>query len=601
MTFNKFRRIIAFLICLVMLAGLTLTGCGKDGGNGGAAETYDIWIITGEDSSYYDSYDKNPVVEYLETMTWGPDKKKVNLDFIVPIAGQQSENFNTLLSTGDYPDVMNTVMYNGSIVDLYDQGTILDISEYVEQYMPNYMAFLAANPDIAEGVTYVVDGKKKYLSIRTLSDQPGYAWGGYSYRRDWIVKYGTNPVDGSAFSGQYTATNDDGSPNMDSWSDNVVFPGGETDPVYISDWEWMLDIFAQAISDLGITDGYPMSIYYPGFLATGDLYCAFGGGGPLWYKNLDGQIAFGATSDDFRVYLQAMSTWYSNGWIDKAFTEHASDMFFTIDDAKVRSGKIGLWWGLQSQLIGKLDDGEDLKAGMVVYGARQPMNDIYGTAAQQNVTPYAMFQGSLVGDEWIFTDKLKDRDIATLLSLVDYMYSEEGSLLAEFGLNKAQYEVTRNELYTRYGLTEGAYYRVPDDLAQGSKVYTRVDLVENDPGMLKTAVTAPRLFKLNPHSKALNLYQPALTNSHNQWIYYKNTGSITDAVQNQITPDEQKLIAKTSTNINEFLSKSVPPFIQGEKDPFSDADWEAFVKAQNKYAPDKITQIYQEKQNNLNG
>jgi len=596
------RRFVALMVMVAILLTLVLSSCGDNGGQtDGETVKYGVWIINGEDTTYYPTYEKNPGIEYLTSRTWGPDNKKVSLEFFVPVSGQQADNFNTLLSTGDYPELMDATMYNGSIIDLYEQGIILDLTELVDQHMPNYKAFLESHPEQAQVATYVVNGEKKYLTLRAFRDAPPFNWGGYQYRRDWIIKYGTNPKDGSKFSGSYSEKLPDGSDNKNSWQDNVVFPSGESDPVYISDWEWMLDIFKKAIEDQGITDGYPMSLYYPGYLAVGDLISAFGGGNnAAWYKNTDGTIHFGGNEDDFRVYLQAMNTWFQNGWIDKAFTEHASDMFYKIDDAKVRSGKIGLWYGVQNQLMGNLDDGEGLKAGMMVYAARQPINDIYGTAAQQNVEPYTMYQLGIEGNNWIITDKAEEKDIVPLLSMMDYMYSEEGSLMGSLGLNKEQYEVTKNELYTRLGLTEGAYTRVPEDQARGDRVYRWVETILFDGGTLQSACKPNRFFFLDRATVNLPGGTESFIGNLEQWIWYENKGGITGAISNQITPDEQKTIAKTQTNINEFMAKSVPPFIKGEKDPFSDDDWTNYVKALNKYNPAKVTAIYQEKLDNLN-
>ncbi|HAL74847.1 MAG TPA: hypothetical protein DCM45_07165 [Clostridiales bacterium] len=597
---QKFIRLLGLILCLSILGSLMLTGCQKPETDSKTVK-YTIWQSLGDDSAYYAKYEDNPAIQYLQqTKTWGPDKKKIELEFLIPPAGTATDSFNTLLSTGDYPEMMDGVAYSGSVVDLYEQGIVLDLTDYIKQYMPNYIAFLEANPELAAEAYYLINGEKKYLSLRNFIDAVSYNWGGYCYRRDWIIKYGTNPKDGSAFSGRYTGTLPDGSVNMESWEDNVIFPSGGSDPVYISDWEWMLDIFAKAIADLGIKDGYPMSLYYPGFLATGDLVCSFGGDGPVYGLNKDNQVYFGATGENFRVYLQAMNTWFKNGWIDKAFTEHNSDMFFAIDDAKIRSGKVGLWWGTQGVLIGKLDDGEDLKKGMVVYGARQPINDIYGTVAQKNQEPYTMYQYSRANMNWLITDKMKEKDIVPLLTMIDYLYTEEGAKLCTLGLTKEQYEETKPELYTRFGLTEGSYYKVPDSEARGTRTYAFVDTVANDGASLNTVVRLTRFVHLEVQSLLLTRGSPAMLNSLDQWIWYENKGSLTGAILNQVTADEQKTISKTGTNVNEFMNKTIPTFIKGDKDPFSNADWEAYVKAINKYAPDKITKIYQEKLDNLN-
>ena len=161
-------------------------------------------------------------------MTWknesGQDAN-IKLDFQVPAAGTANENLNTIISTGDYTDVLDISLFSGSIADLYEEGIILDLTPYVEKYMPNYRKFIEEHPECALTATNVVDGEKKYLQLYTYGNviEP---WSGYMYRRDWIVKYGKNPSDGSDFTGEYTQNNSDDRSTWDSWTDNVVFPSG---------------------------------------------------------------------------------------------------------------------------------------------------------------------------------------------------------------------------------------------------------------------------------------------------------------------------------------------------------------------------------------
>lgn len=352
------QKFIYIALCVIVI--LPITAC-NDNQESAAGERvvpperqFTFWIRQGDD--HYPDYGDNPAVKYLETLPYGTDEKGngkyIDLSFVVPVSGSEADNFNTLIATGDYMDVMDLTAYSGKALDLYNEGIALDITEYVEDYMPNYRAFLDAHPDLKATATNVIDGEKRFIQIYSYEDDTPEPWGGYEYRRDWIVKYGKNPVDGSSFSGAYVTINEDGSPNVDSWQDNVVFPSGGSDPVYISDWEWMFGIFDIALEDLGITDGYGMSLYYPGFFGAGDLVCAFGGGNPSWFKTADNQIVDGSTSEGFRVYLQAMSTWYKNGWIDRAFPEHTADAFYSIDSNNIFQGKVGLWYGYSSQLGG---------------------------------------------------------------------------------------------------------------------------------------------------------------------------------------------------------------------------------------------------------
>ena len=580
------KKIIALLLSVTMV--LSLAGCNsKDNGGVDPKDSFTMWIYAGVDSSYYSDYKDNPALKYALKKIWGPENKSIAMDFIVPVAGTEVDSLNTLISTGEYPDIMDITRYTGSVKDLYTQGIVLDLTSYVEQYMPNYLAFLDQHPELQATSSYSVDGESKRLAIYTYSDKPEDLFAGYMYRRDWLVKYGTNPSDGSAFTGEYTKSNEDGSPDGDSWVDNVVFPSGGSDPVYISDWEWMFEIFTKAQEDLGITDSYCMSIPYGGSLATGDLVCAFGGGGSSWYRTLDNNCIFGATTDDFRVYVQAMNNWYKKGWLDPYFAEHASDQFYAIDDTNVRQGKVGLWQGVQGELGGRLDNGEGLTEGIVVYGASQPINDIYGTEAQKNKTPFCMLSNSLEGNFYIVTDKASEKDIASLCSFLDYFYSEEGSALKMYGLSREQYEETKDEFYTSKGLTEGAYY------IDGNGMYNTVDTIKFDGGKLGNAAAVSSLPGLNFRTLAGTAYAESYQHSLDQWVKYKNTGFFLGSILNFLSDEDRKTWNKTDTSVTEFLNRAVPKMIDGTTDPFDDANWNSYKKAIDKYGVNKTTAIFQ--------
>ena len=593
-------------LLLCILAGIlcfTLTACKKvETGGVDKDHSFSIWITQGEDSSYYSDYKENPVVQYSLLQTYmGENGKetKIDVDYSIPATGTAKDNLNTLISTGDYMDVMDMSLFTGSVEDLYHQGMVQDLTSYVDKYMPNYKAFLAANPDLNITATNLIDGERKYIKLYNFNAQVPDQWGGYMYRRDWIVKYGTNPTDNSSFSGGYTATKEDGTYDTDSWEDNVVFPSGGSDPIYISDWEWMLSIFQTAIKDQGIDDGYCLSLYFSGVDGMGELTSAFGGGttGSI-YTNKEGKVVFSANDDNFRLFLKVVNQWYKNGWIDTAFPEHSSDMFYKIDDTKVRQGKVGLWFGVNSELIGKIATEDGYSKDMVVYAARPPMNDIYGTEEQKNVTPYSFYQNGREGMPIVITDKAKEKDMVALCSYFDSFYSAEGMLLKTYGLNKEQYEETQNGLYTQYGFTEGAY----TDTINADGIHEIEWNVKDE--ALQSPLSGLRVYGLNGLPEGYIEVNPteskAYRNSLNQWIVYTNTGSLTPAFINQLVGEDAMTYSKFQINILEFTNKAVPSFIKGSKDPNSDKDWESYTKALAKYKPEVSVQILQDLHDSLN-
>ena len=163
----------------------------------------------------------------------------------------------------------------------------------------------------------------------------------------------------------------------------------------------MLNIFNTALEEEGISDGYGMSIDYTGHYGTGDLVSAFGGGSSTWYIDAD-TVKFGGNSEDFRTYLQALNTWYANGWIDEGFAENSSDIFYRIDSTSVHQGKVGLFYEAMGTLGSLLDISDGLPNspengytnGIMMFGASAPINDIYGGLQQQGKEPFTMYQVS---------------------------------------------------------------------------------------------------------------------------------------------------------------------------------------------------------------
>jgi len=591
---------------LVGLLALALLGCNQTTTNadGSRTENFTWWNGKGEDVGYYASYDQNPVVEYLCTMPWNQDENGNNIyldfEFQTPVTGQEQNNFVTMISTGTYLDVMDMSFSSGvgTVVDLYEEGIALDLTDYVNTYMPNYIAFLDAHPEYKQTAMNVVDGETKFLQLFNYHDAVEQ-WGGWSYRRDWILEYGVNSDTQAPFTGGW---NED----KTVWTDDIVFPSGETDPLTITDWEWMLQIFEDAVDDQNIIGGYPMSLYYPGYIATGDLTNAFGGSAAMWYIDDDmSTVKFGATETNFRVYLQCLNTWYANGWIDEAFTEHTAELFYQTDQTKVAQGKVGLWYGGYGKHLGKLDisDGEPNSPtngytnGICVYPAASPINDIYGGAEQQGVTPFCLYQVSLEFNPIIVTSAAEGKDLVALFKMFDYLYSEEGSMTASYGLTQEQYELTQNELMTRLGLTDGAYE--PIETESGTQ-YRSIGILSTDM-YAKNAVILNRMFCLQTSIDKYLGDDPAIVASQEQWLKYTNTGYIRPSLSAQMSSDNMVIYSRTQTNVNEFMTKTVPSFINGTKDPYSDADWNAFVSAVNKYNPQRVVTIYQELIDGLNG
>lgn len=589
-------RTLALALCATMLTGM-FAGCGgkTDSGNSGnttgtesGSDSSSVPDTSGKDTDFsmlaltaitldqYDDYDEYPAIEYWEDMEWDAkgDGNAVKLDWDIwaPTAGSESDYVNTLIATGDYPDVLNLQFASESAGQLYEDGWTLDLTDYVNAYMPNYKAWLAEHPEFI--ATNEVDGEQKYIQIYSGNKDLADPWGGYMYRRDWIVDYGTNPETGEAFHGEWVE-NEDGTKD---WVDDVVFPSGNTDPIYISDWEWMMNIFKGYVDGLAANgvDGYCMQLPYQGAMLTGDLLTGFGGIGGYMYLDADGNVAFGATSEGMRAYTECMTNWYKNGWIDPSFAERAGDMFFMIDATTVYTGSCGLWYGLTSQLLDGLagDGSNPLTANAVVYACASPINDEYGDASVQNIKPTTYYSGGYLGTSWVVTDKAEDKDIASLLTAIDYFYSDEGSLLFSKGISdeimaSASGDEDWYQKYVDLGLPNGTYSMGEDEIPviDSSLVYDNENRYE--------AAVAYRLCGI-ARNRDERGYSDTMKKQFETWTMYEDSGQIQNDITSQLSAEDATAYSTMGSDSQTAVAQWLPQYIMGTYDVTDDAAWENF-------------------------
>ncbi len=568
------RKMLAFTLALLLLLGTTAIGFAEE------TETFTWWIARGEDTSYYDNYAENPVLQYMLQQPYAG--KKLDLQFWQGISGSEKENFNNMLSTGDLADIIDLNYSDYTAATLYEDGYIIDMTPYVEKYMPNYTKLLEENPAVNEFAwSYVGDEKKILFLTNCMLSEP---FEGYCYRRDWIAKYGTNPVTGEAFT---WSVDENG-----IWSDDVVFPCGKTDPYYISDWEWMFEIFTRAMADLGITDGYCISLYFHGVIGVGDLYSGFGGGTPWWYRDENGNAAYGGTSDVMRTYLKCMNTWWNKGWLDKSFAQRSGDMFYVIDSKSVHQGKVGMWQGRQSEIGGGMDIDTPWTDGIMVYGAPQPINDVYGPDEHKNKAPNAYYVKPDMTIGMAITPAAEKKDLAVLFAFLDSMYDPD---TANFGHNGFSREMMAEmddntpwkQMYIKFGLSDGLW-----DENNGDPVYT-----QNVDVLLGNAMKMNRITKGFPYDvrQTLEARSALLQHSMDLWVLYDSTATIPENVDYMISPKDTSRKSKIDMNQQTYMAQSAPKFIMGQKgfDINNDKDWANYCKVLTKYGVDKVTQMYQ--------
>ena len=642
----KKRMLCVLMAAATVFCSLSFTGCGEKG----SAENEFGFLVFSADGvgEYYDDFNDNPALQWLNQQTWDTenhtisrdgDGKELALSFVTPVAGSEGDFYNTMISTGEYPELMDLSMA-GSVDGLISEGILIDITEYVEKYMPDYVKLLEEHPSWkAQSVVVDEDGKEHYYWLSSVADGPADAWNTYAYRRDWLVDYAVPTEYVWDWDSEYVKEN--GHPavtplseaqkhgNLEGWkknevteftssegedpnndyTDNVIFPSGTDEPLYVSDWEWMLEAYQKAIKDRGWEDdsnAYGISIYFNGTDPFGELVSSFGGATGSYYINRDGKVEYSGITDNFKAYIECMASWDDKGWLDSAFEQRSSDTYFQINETGYMQGKVGMWSSMTS-LVGttiraSCQDERD-KERAYVCGCSVPINDVYGGDEQKFKEPDALCQvanGITISGKVGITNKVEGKDVEALFTCLNWLYTREGSEFATFGLTKEQYESAEfdPDVYKEYNLTEGTYEKTVDE--EGKTLYK--EHLTPETGLDKSAFRLTRLttrVELTGHGdvdysidKGYDKVTAQAVNAHDRYL---DTGSTT-MFSTYFTEDEMSEASKVNTPLYDYTSQAVPKLIKEGL-----GGWDEYVAGIQKFDVERVCEIYQPYVDAING
>lgn len=408
------KKILSVLLVAVMLIGvLSLCACTPANSKDDPITIFQV----ADDSDLWSDYNGHPLTLHLE------EKFGIDLEFQIPASGSEQETYNLLIGTGDYPDVMSLSFSQDSASVLCEEGVILDLTDYIAEYMPNYSALLAEYPEYAAALS---DENGRFYTIPMWSPiENELMWGGLMYRRDILETMTGN---------------------------NVAFPSGEAEPTTIEDWEYMLDLMYQYFQFAGMTDYACLILPYNGTFYGGELISGFGVGGPAHYQ-IDGTVYYGAQQEGYRNYCAKMAEWFEKGWIYKDFATRVNDMFYLPNTALTFGASAGIWYGLAGAQAGDVMSMPQYNLFVNVEPLKTPLDTEHGITEQHALLTWTNFSQNA---GMAVTTNASEQNVKDYLTAMDYLFSEEGSLYVAYGLDAAASE--NNALMQSIGLTEGCWW-----------------------------------------------------------------------------------------------------------------------------------------------
>ncbi len=379
------KKFLATLLVLAMVLSL--------GSSALAADKVSYYLRGG--SAEYEPYLYQNLGGLLEIQ----ERAGVEVDWTV-ICGNGDEikaQYLTMMASGNYADIiqwLHNEMYVGGVSQMYNDGIIIELNDVIDQYMPNYKAFLEANPNVANALKNDA-GQYLYFTainpLNTAEDRMAVTYWGLMLRQDWL--------------------------------DNV---GAEV-PTTIDEWYDVLVAFRDLDPN---GNGEQDEIPYDAASAGLNLFMpAFDIMNGVYIDPATGKVGYGEYSANYKAYLETMSKWYAEGLIKNVFVDATgAPVDSKVSDENIYADLNGSmkalanWWEQRlPQLLQKNPNADFVPAPW-------PVSTIDG------VTQYGDYANMSYIDRTTTCISVDCKNIEAAARLIDEMLTEEGCINLTWGV-----------------------------------------------------------------------------------------------------------------------------------------------------------------------
>ena len=454
----------------------------------------------------------------------------VDIDWQFPTTGTDGATFTTTLlaDPDNLPDIISANFMDNANQYLED-GVIWDLTDYIQKYAPDYYAWLQTNP--------------AYDKAMKTDDGRYYAFGFFREDGGWNDTY-LGPV------------------VRKDWLDEC----GLKTPTTISEFENVIKVFHEKY---GATFDSAYSRFYSEGVAG-----AFGAYGNAdanyrWYVK-DGKVGLGQAQNEWRDYVKWQNNLWKEGLIDQdILTEDDT----TIKD-KIHNDKCGIAITSMGQLNNWNKECEDAGKEAVWVGIPYPKSDKGEISS--------VFGGMGIGSQTTVVSKKADEEtLKTCLEMLNYAYTEKGSLYCNYGNEGESWEYDSNKV--------PAYTKLVTDDKDNDPMTKYSGLTYYGPG-----VQATNLLYLKNSKAACD----ADTTWFNVWPDDENknlavTGGWRWPTGITFTTEEADELDEIAQNIPTYVEESYASFLTGDKDINDDNVWKQYLSDLEKYNLSRVLEIRQ--------
>ncbi len=428
-------------------------------------------------------------------------RTNVYLDIIPTAMNGFSDAYNIMLTSQDYPDIVNlatgTTLYKGGLDAAIEDGVYLRLNELVEEYMPHYWALINTD-DETRRQAFTPAGNLKGLMNVWIPAQ--HNWYGPVVRQDWLDDLGMEMPE-----------------TYDEWHEMLMrFKNekGATAPLMLP-------------SDGMVSTGMGASHLANGF-GTCDSF----------YVDDNGKVQWGPVSEGYRKYVETMAQWYAEGLIDTDF--YARNSNFLMDTSLTTTGAAGVWMEMYTVI-----DDRTLQSDDPNYHLAPIPDPVENKGDKISIWRTS---GYINGPTWYVTTACKDP--VPLLKALDYLYTDEGYHLSQYGF-------------------EGESYEVVDGRTQFSAaVYDNPNMSRASALFYYTLKGAPTIYVY--HKEKIQMSEDAF-NAPEVWDSNITEDSAVYSSFAQMSTEESEEFYAIFDDLNTYVKENLVNFIKGSR-PLSEYD-----------------------------
>ena len=304
-----------------------------------------------------------------------------------------SEQFNLMVSSGDYTDIISDGVshyskgYDAAITD----DIIIDLYDLAKEYAPNYLYYLDTDPALRAAL---ITDNGCLPTVATIYKEAGCENGGILIRGDWLKELGMDTPE------TYDQLHDYVQACMEKYGAQGITIGN-------------------AMADCRGDD----SLYSYGY----DLYA----GG---YNVIDGNVVYSYLNDNYYDYLRMLADWYQDGTLYSDFFNvqmGSTDKWFASGQCPVNTGTAANIATIESYA-----DPSYSYELMPINAPKVSADDQLHFSWTDN------FSRIKQQDSWAISTACQDPE--GIMMMVNYLFSEAGQLMYNYGDEGHSFEYDEN-------------------------------------------------------------------------------------------------------------------------------------------------------------